>query len=235
MDTITRKRGDGALAPVPGGTATIYQGGTVTPLTIYEDDETTPAANPLVADANGLVQAKIPAGVFDVVFSDGVTSTTVLGYVALVGTGKEADASVATVVTCTTAMPVDDTVPQSTEGDQVVSVDITPNSAASDIEIEVHACGSTSTGMYVGAAVFQDALAGAIAGSPAVAQTTGANQKFQLSWSFRVPAGSTAARTYKLRIGPGSAGAVYVNGANGGGRIMGGAMKTTITAREVLA
>jgi hypothetical protein len=236
VETITRKRTDGALVPVSGGTCTIYEGGTPDLLTIYADDETTEILNPITSDSNGLVQAKIPDGVFDAVFSDGLTTKTILGLIASDGVpGQEVVASVSTVVTCTTVMPVDDTIPQNTEGDQVATVSITPEKADSQIEITVNACGSTSAGMFVAAAVFQDSVTDAISGSPSVEQTTGPNQKFNIAWSFNVAASSVAARTYKLRIGPHSAGAVYVNGSNGGGRIFGGSMQTSITAREVRA
>lgn len=237
VETITRKRTDGALVPVSGATATLYATGTSTLLTLYADDETTEVLNPITADANGLVQAMVDDVVFDATFSDGVTTRTIVGLGAAGsgGGGQEVVGTIATVVTCSTVMPIDDSIPQNSEGTEVVTVSITPDHDDSEIEITVNACGSTSGSMFVGAAVFQDTVPDAISGSPAVEQTTGANQKWQLSWSFKVAAASTVARTYKLRVGPSSAGSVYVNGANGGTRILGGAMKTTITAREVPA
>lgn len=239
-DTLGYKNSRGAIAVAPGSLLSIYIGGTGTLATLYADDQVTTIANPQTADANGLVQCKVANGTYDFVYSNGVGNVRVNGVVAYdpagsVGAGQEVVTTVSTVVTCSTALPVDDTKPQNTEGTQVATVTIVPSSSSIGIELSFFASGSTDSGMFVGAAVFQDAGADALTGSVCQAQTTGPDQKFQLAWTFKVAAGSTASRTYKLRIGPDLSGNVYLNGDGSGNRIMGGAQALTFIAREVPA
>jgi Pgp3 C-terminal domain len=238
-ETLTAQRSNGLIAPAPGATATIYIGGGMTLATLYEDDESTTMTNPLTADASGFVQCKLANGKYDIVFSNGAGSVTVDGYVAFDPAdggivGQEVVGDTASVITCSTPLPVDDTIPQNTEGTQVVTVAITPQNAGSVIEISYNASGSSSTGMFVGAAVFQDSTANALAGSPSLVQTTGNDQKFALSWKFKVAAVNTTARTYKLRLGPDSTGTAYVNGDGSGNRLLGGDLQASIGVREIL-
>lgn len=70
-ETIAFKRTNGSLAVMAGATATIYLTGTATLASLYEDDEVTSKLNPLISDANGLVQCKIPNGKYDIAYSNG--------------------------------------------------------------------------------------------------------------------------------------------------------------------
>ncbi len=237
-ETITRENARGFLIPVQGQ-VTVYLANTATLASIYDDDDVTPLNNPLTADVRGLVQFKLANGNYDFVFSNGLGEVRVDGVVAFDGVsggaGQEATGTIDTVVACSTILPIDNTIPVKTEGTEVVTVTVQPDAGDSEIELTFTASGSTTAGMFIGAAVFQDAITNALVGSTCIEQTTGANQKFLFSWTFRVPAGSTSSRTYRLRIGPGATGTAYVNGDSAGARLMGGMQVASITAREVFA
>jgi hypothetical protein len=226
---------------IPRASVAIYETGTSDLATLYEDDESTEVNNPLISDATGFVGAMIPNGKYDITITHRGQTKTITGYVAYDpadgggggGAGQEVTASIGTVVTCNTSFPFDDTIPQNTEGTEVITVTIDPADGSSDIEIEYVVAGSVTAGMFVGAAVFNDSDTDALSGSVSMEQTTGANQKFQLSWKFRIAAGGTSARTYKLRVGPSTGGTAYVNGDSSGARLFGGNLKAIITAREI--
>jgi hypothetical protein len=147
--------------------------------------------------------------------------------------GATAVGETTSVITCSAVIPVDDTAPQLSEGTQVISASITPTSASSNIEVSYNVIGSSTTGMFVTGAVFQDAISDALAGSTCIVQSTGNDQKVDLVKSFKVASGSTATRTFYLRVGPDSTGTVYVNGDANGSRLLGGVMKATINVREI--
>ncbi len=131
-----------------------------------------------------------------------------------------------TLQTITTVLPYDNTIPQNTEGDQVLSLAITPKSATSTLHISVAVtAGSNSTSRVVGAALFQDATAGALAAS---ADSNSVNFKHTMT------SGTTSSTTFNVRVGPSAAGTVYVNGTTGGVQLYGGVCNSSITIWEVL-
>lgn len=136
------------------------------------------------------------------------------------------------VSTGTTVIPYDDTIPQSTEGDQVLSQAITPQSATNIIEIAVVVYASISTQQHLIAAIFQDATANALT---AVAHHTAAtNGGAVITMITRVVAGTTASTTFKVRVGTEGAGTTTINGASAA-RKFGAIGKSTITLREYKA
>jgi len=133
------------------------------------------------------------------------------------------------LATGSTAMPQDDTIPQNTEGDQYMSLAITPAAAANKLKIEVIAqCGTSGAG-NLAAALFQDATAAALAGTvgycPAAANPT------TLVFTHYMAAGTTSATTFKVRIGSG--GTITFNDANAG-RLLGGITASSITITEII-
>jgi hypothetical protein len=237
-ETLTYKNSRGVLAVAPGAQLSVFEEGTAVLASTYADDEATPLDNPLTADERGLVQFKLPNGTYDFVYSNSVGEVKVDGIIASDGTGggggQEVSSEVDTVVVCDTSMPCDDTVPQNTEGTEVATKAITPANASSVLEITYLLTGSATGTMFLGAAVFKDSDASALVGSVSMEQLTGANQKAQMSWTFRVAAGNTSARTYKLRAGPHNDQTFYVNGDSAGARLLGGNAKAQIIIREVL-
>ena len=131
--------------------------------------------------------------------------------------------------TGTTTMPLDDTIPQNTEGDQYMSLAITPTSATNKLVIEVTAVCSNSTGSTKNLALFQDSTANALA---AVSEYNGtATGTDTMSLNYVMAAGTTSATTFKVRIGSDAAGTITFNGFSGQRR-MGGVYASSIIITE---
>lgn len=134
------------------------------------------------------------------------------------------------VATGTTTMPFDDTIPQKTEGDQYMSLAITPTSATHKLLIQITALVSHSAdNVIMNAGLFQDTITNAVAAS-----TSGliANSKiYPLVLTHIMLAGTTSATTFKLRMGSSTAGTSTFNGLTGS-RIFGGVMASSITITE---
>lgn len=136
------------------------------------------------------------------------------------------------VVTCSTALPQDNSIPQNTEGNEVVTVAITPTDAANILVITCHAPYANSSTGFAGGAIFQDSTAAAIAAAAAGSSTT--NEPSNFSIAFKMVAGTTSATTFKLRMGA-TSGTVYVNGQGGtpSSRAYGGVDIASISVMEV--
>jgi hypothetical protein len=134
------------------------------------------------------------------------------------------------VATGATIIPLDDTIPQSNEGDQYMSLSITPKSATSKLLVEVVFNGSCSDagGAAITVALFRDSGANAIAAS-----TTTNSALFMTAIPLRhvESSGSTTTTTFKVRVGTNASGTVTFNGQSGG-RKLGGAMASSIVIRE---
>lgn len=145
-------------------------------------------------------------------------------------TRRSADSAVATT---TTVMPVDDTIPQNTEGGQLLSKAITARSALNLVDVRAnlnlaHATGSTARG---GVAVFQDSTANALAAR--VWQAGGTTSAWPVDIGWRGVVGTASASTFAVRAGPGSAGTVTFNGSSSA-REMGGVMASFLEVREIM-
>lgn len=125
----------------------------------------------------------------------------------------------------TTVIPFDDTIPQNAEGDEFLTVTITPTNASNILEIVFTTFGTNGTNRTI-AALFRDATAGALA---AVDLLTGISSG---QFRHRVIAGSTAATTFKVRIGPSAAATVDMNGYVGS-RLFGGVASSWLTVEEL--
>jgi len=151
----------------------------------------------------------------------------------ITGVGKvvrQVRARTNTVITCATALPFDDTIPQQTEGDEVITVSITPGSTSNILLIEFTCSVGTSTNSTTGAALFRDAGADAIA---AMVQDSGAGARVHdVVLRHYVTAPSTSPQTYKIRVGM-VAGVCYVNGDFTGTRLYGGIQYATLTVTEM--
>lgn len=125
------------------------------------------------------------------------------------------------VATGTTLIPYDDTIPQITEGDQYLTLSITPRSATNRLRIDVDFMASSDRGAgnHIIGALFQDATAGALAASAQYVTTSTAagNVKF----SHDMVAGTTSSTTFRLRCGQESAGTMTFNGQSAARRFGG--------------
>lgn len=134
--------------------------------------------------------------------------------------------------TGSTTIPNDDTIPQNTEGVEVMTLAITPKSATSKLKIEVVVnCAVATTGNVI-AALFQDGTANALA---AVCEYTAtSNGNMRLVFTHYMTAGTTSSTTFKVRVGCNNAGTLTFNGAQGV-RQFGGVMASSITISEIAA
>lgn len=130
-----------------------------------------------------------------------------------------------TLTDCSTILPLDNTIPQITEGTQILSRSITPTSASSTLVIDVTvAAASDSTSRNIGVALFQDATANALAGTMDASSCT---------LRHIMAAGTVASTTFTVRVGPSAAGHVYVNGTAAGGALFNGVCNTSIMIWEI--
>lgn len=137
---------------------------------------------------------------------------------------------VVTSTTGTTTIPNDDTIPQNTEGDQYMSLAITPSNSSNKLRIDVVFCGESSAGDAFGTCLFQDTTAGALAASY---NDTFANVAFVNTFTHYMSAGTTSATTFKVRAG-GASGTTTFNGSSSA-RKYGGVLTSSITISEVKA
>lgn len=136
------------------------------------------------------------------------------------------------VATGTTLIPVDDTIPQSTEGDQYMTLAITPKATTNKLKIDVvFIASSTATGDFITAALFQDSTANALAAAFERNDTAGGKT---ITFTHWMTAGTTSATTFKVRGGSNASGTTTFNG-NGGNRRFGGVAASSITITEIAA
>lgn len=99
----------------------------------------------------------------------------------------------------TTAIPFDGTIPQNTEGSELMTLAITPTSATNKLKITVNCqCGAPAGGVWALIALFQDSTASAIAGS--LVRCFDQNNS-TVCLTYYMTAGTTSATTFKVRGG----------------------------------
>jgi len=133
------------------------------------------------------------------------------------------------VNTGTTVMVFDDTIPQNTEGDEYMTLTVTPGSLSNILEIDVVVYGSkNSSGGNLAAALFRDSVADALAAGAVRIDTN--NVLGFITFRHRMTAPSVSAITFKVRAGA-SANTFTFNGVSSA-RIFGGVMASSITIKE---
>jgi len=135
------------------------------------------------------------------------------------------------VATGTTLLPIDDTIPQQTEGNQYMTLAITPKSATSSLQITVTIVLAHSVVSTGSIALFKDAAANAVASVIMGFSTT--ENPLTTTFTHTMTSGSVAATTFKVRAGSNVAGTTTFNGASGG-RMHGGVLASSIVIREVM-
>jgi len=137
------------------------------------------------------------------------------------------------LITGTTLFPADNTIPQNTEGFEVMTLAITPKSATSMLIIQSVAQTSiNAAGNYkLQSALFQDSTAGALAASSMYADSSGLCQSEQII-THKMTSGTTSATTFKIRVGMQVAGTCSFNGL-AGTRLYGGVSASSITIWEI--
>jgi len=133
------------------------------------------------------------------------------------------------LATGTTVIPQDDTIPQKTEGDEWMTLAITPKASSNKLFIQAVVNMSADSALDSCIALFQDTTANALAAS--------ARHNYAEPDIFTInhfmEAGTTSATTFKIRGGS-NAGTTRFNG-KGANRLYGGVMSSSITITEYSA
>jgi len=142
------------------------------------------------------------------------------------------------VITGTTVLPVDNTIPQYNEGvDSTLIVSITPKLSTSYLKIEVDMEISHSSGATVPivAALFTGSAAAYESGTPnalaAGVKDAGQDNYQRITFTHFVLSTSTALRYYGVRFGKAAAGTVRMN--SDGTNTLGGVISSTIKITEI--
>lgn len=145
--------------------------------------------------------------------------------------GTPARNSTGAVSTGTTVVPLDDTIPQSNEGDQYLSQAIVPSSGANLLSVDATLNLATSVGNNTTAAIFRDATANALS---AVNQNMANDAVNVVRVTAAVQAGATTSTTFKVRAGGSNAGTTTFNGV-ATARKLGGVFGSYISISEIVA
>ena len=130
----------------------------------------------------------------------------------------------------TTNMVWDDTIPQNDEGEEYMTLAITPTSATNKLRIDVVLNGSASGATAnIVMALFQDSTVNALAATHS--DHTGSDDPDQIVLTHFMTAGTTSATIFKIRAGS-TSGDFTFNGS-AGARKLGGVMASSITITEV--
>lgn len=155
---------------------------------------------------------------------------------ASLGSGKVVDRAYAEYTantSLTTTIPYDDTIPQNSEGTQVLSASLTPKKTTNRVRVTVlgFATADGVTGGLVLAALFRNSTADAINATGAACLTT-TNGLQNLVMGYEDSPGSVSAQTYNVRVGPNAAGNARVNGTSAG-RLFGGVARMVLILEEL--
>lgn len=119
-----------------------------------------------------------------------------------------------------TMVPFDGTVPQSTEGDQYMSLAFTPKSATSKLVIDIIFCFGTSTSGRVAISLFKDSDANAL--STIGQYSAGAGYAMSAFLRHVLDSPGISAITFKARAGLDQSGTLYFNGGSSYTSLYGG-------------
>jgi hypothetical protein len=137
--------------------------------------------------------------------------------------------------TAANIIPLDDSIPQSTEGYSLLNQAFTPKSATSTIVISLDGfavCGGTALYDSAALALFDGSANAIHAQWLAYAHTASIDHVVPIRMVKVVTSGSTSLRTYNVRLGPTTAtGNVAINGTSGG-RVFGGVAGVVLTVAE---
>jgi len=130
-----------------------------------------------------------------------------------------------------TALPPDDSIPQSGEGLEVLTASITPKSASNRLIIEARVIMSADASRTLIAALFQDSTADALA--VGMETSPAAGNMMTVFVRHEMAAGTTSATTFKIRAGT-TTGTFYINGTDSA-RAFGGIASCRLSIMEYQA
>lgn len=144
---------------------------------------------------------------------------------------KVASATSNTASSTSTVIPFDTTIPQNTEGAEVMTCAITPSHADNKLKIDVTVYGDAASYYGWAVALFKDSDASAIATAPQISWDGGSLPE-HITFTHYRDAGSTSLQTFKVRAGPVS-GTLWINQALSGAATFGGTLISTIVITEI--
>lgn len=134
-----------------------------------------------------------------------------------------------TTASTASVLPADNTIPQNTEGAELMTLAITPTNTNSVLRIEATVQLSNSIADQIAIALFQDSTANALSASVATIDTQWSTV---LTLSYYMTAGTTSSTTFKIRFGPNTGTTTaYVNSA-GATQLFNGKNSTTLIITE---
>lgn len=134
-------------------------------------------------------------------------------------------------------IPADNTIPQQTEGSELMTLAITPLSASSVLDVTAIVNCTSSAADHLIVALFRDATANAFAVGDFLGAQAGGTPGYptQVTAKGRVATGSTATTTFKVRGGcNGSSFAMNGQIGSGIGPLFGGTWLSSLTVEEVI-
>lgn len=145
-------------------------------------------------------------------------------------------AELTTITTTTALIPQDNTIPQITEGTEILNTTYTPKISAGQtslILVEAQVYGSPSVQNWIIATLFQDSNVNAIKAAEVFVTTGGGGNGITLKALINNT--STSATTFRLRVGQALAGTLTINGQSSSGQRYGGVYATTLQVTEYLS
>lgn len=188
-----------------------------------------PSAANIITAAGDWALFGVINGVVTCLFYSRATGASVAPIIgAVVATSNTQTGAVASG---TTLVPLDDTIPQITEGDQYMTLAYQASSATNFLKVEVvivlaHSIASVA----MIAALFKDAVANALAAAVHYTAAAAGNPA-TIKFSYIAAAGTTSPITFRVRAGSSTAGTTTFNGI-AAGRIFGGVMASSIHITE---
>ena len=134
--------------------------------------------------------------------------------------------------TGTTTIPLDDSPPQIGEGDEYMTLAITPNNTNNKLVIQVTWVGSTSVAGTMAVALFQDSTSNALACAADVGDG-GTIAMRVITFTHIMDAGTTSSTTFRVRAGQDNSNTTSFNGRSGS-RIYGGVCASSIKIWEFI-
>jgi hypothetical protein len=133
-------------------------------------------------------------------------------------------------LSATTRVYDDDTIPQNTEGTEIITRTITPTSATNHLFFTFSGNLNNSSTQYGFFALFQDTTADALALGWSMIHM--GNHSNHLSFTHDMVAGTTSSTTFKIRMGTSSASPTYRTNGSNTARRFGGISANRLTIIE---
>lgn len=128
-------------------------------------------------------------------------------------------------------IPSDDTIPQITEGTQLLTLNITPRFASSKIRLTFNGFASADAASAITVALFRVGTSNALKATQANVASINTRIELNIDW-IDSPA-TTTTQTYTIRAGPNNV-VARMNGTSAA-RLLGGAAACTLVAQEFTA